>query len=152
MISKINTFTFIFADGDDCSLKHLMRNNETLSFPKLLKELRHTNTKHAIMFSENFPQYELHFVPTKSLPYCLVESSFHHSTNQTNEAAVTWKKKLVTILSLIGISLICVKATSVFWFVLKQHKATISVLDLLTFETVNWWDSSVKNFHDVVWN
>ena len=69
-----------------------MRNNETLSFPKLLKELRHTNTKHTIMFSENFPQYELHFVPTKSLPYCLIESSFHHSTNQTNEAAVTWKK------------------------------------------------------------
>ena len=89
MISKINTFTFIFDDGNDCSFKHLMRNNETLSFPKLLKELRHTNTKHAIMFSENFPQYELHFVPTKSLPYCLIESSFHHSTNQTNEAAVT---------------------------------------------------------------
>ena len=83
MISKINTFTFIFDDGNDCSFKHLMRNNETLSFPKLLKELHHTKTKHAIMFSENFPQHELHFVPTKSLPYYLIESSFHHSTNQT---------------------------------------------------------------------
>ena len=101
-----------------------------------------------IVFSENFPQHALLFVPTKCLLYCSIGSCFQQSTNQTKNGALTWKliKTVIGTFDLFDLRTLILRWSMIF------SESDLLIFDLWSHQTL-WseviFDLLICGVHDL---